>query len=199
MPTQVKTHLFPVSVRWVGGKVTCAAVDGMQELPVATPPEFNGGVEGVRSPEDLLVASAATCFTVTMVSAATASSERWAKRPYVRRKSPTGTSRFRAIGDPPDAVATLGEREVARLDRQPDDLRRLRRRVAPTGRAGAEHVKEAKAFDLRGAGDLLRGSVRQARQHTVRRATDDGACRSGAVPKGRREDRAAKDERPAKV
>ena len=70
MPTQVKTHLFPVSVRWVGGKVTCAAIDGKQELSVATPPEFNGGVEGVWSPEDLLVASAATCFTVTMVSAA---------------------------------------------------------------------------------------------------------------------------------
>ena len=70
MPTQVKTHLFPVSVKWMGGKVTCASVDGKQELAVATPPEFHGGVEGVWSPEDLFVAAAATCFTVTLVSAA---------------------------------------------------------------------------------------------------------------------------------
>ena len=32
----------------------------------ATPPEFGSGVEGVWSPEDLLVASAATCFAVTL-------------------------------------------------------------------------------------------------------------------------------------
>ena len=70
MPTQAKTHRFPVAVRWVGGKVTCATVEGKQELAVATPTEFHGGVEGVWSPEDLLVASAATCFTVTLVSAA---------------------------------------------------------------------------------------------------------------------------------
>jgi len=70
VPTQVKSHRFPVDVRWVGGKLTCAAVDGKPELAVATPPEFKGGVEGVWSPEDLLVASAATCFTVTLVSAA---------------------------------------------------------------------------------------------------------------------------------
>lgn len=69
MTTQIKTHRFPVAVRWMGGKVTCATVDGKPELSVATPPEFQGGVEGVWSPEDLLVASAATCFTVTMVSA----------------------------------------------------------------------------------------------------------------------------------
>jgi organic hydroperoxide reductase OsmC/OhrA len=70
VPIQVKSHRFPVDVRWVGGKLTCAAVDGKPELAVATPPEFKGGVEGVWSPEDLLVASAATCFTVTLVSAA---------------------------------------------------------------------------------------------------------------------------------
>ncbi len=70
MPTEIKTHRFPVGVRWLNGRVTCAAVDGKPELTVATPPEFRGGVEGVWSPEDLLVASVATCFTVTLVSIA---------------------------------------------------------------------------------------------------------------------------------
>lgn len=70
MATQIKTHQFPVSVRWLGGRMTCATVDGKPELPVATPPEFRGGVEGVWSPEDLLVASAETCFTVTLVAIA---------------------------------------------------------------------------------------------------------------------------------
>lgn len=70
MSTQMKRHVFPVSIRWLGGRMTCAAVDGKPELPVATPPEFRGGVEGVWSPEDLLVASAATCFTVTLVAIA---------------------------------------------------------------------------------------------------------------------------------
>lgn len=35
-------------------------------LEVATPPEFRGGIAGVWSPEDLLVASTATCFAVTL-------------------------------------------------------------------------------------------------------------------------------------
>ena len=70
MRTETKTHRFPVDVRWLSGRVTCAAVTGKPELPVATPPEFRGGVEGVWSPEDLLVASAATCLTVTLVSVA---------------------------------------------------------------------------------------------------------------------------------
>jgi organic hydroperoxide reductase OsmC/OhrA len=50
--------------------MTCAAVSGKPALTVATPPEFRGGVEGVWSPEDLLVASAATCFAVTLVAIA---------------------------------------------------------------------------------------------------------------------------------
>ncbi len=37
---------------------------------MATPPEFKGGVEGVWSPEDLLVGSVASCFAVTLVAVA---------------------------------------------------------------------------------------------------------------------------------
>ncbi len=64
----LKTHRFPVDVRWLEGKLTVASVPGKQELQVATPPEFQGGVEGVWSPEDLFVGAVATCYTVTLVS-----------------------------------------------------------------------------------------------------------------------------------
>lgn len=64
--TRAKEFRFPVAVEWKGGPRTIATIDGKPDLPVATPPEFGSGVEGVWSPEDLLVASAATCFAVTL-------------------------------------------------------------------------------------------------------------------------------------
>ncbi len=66
----VKALRFPVSVRWRGGRLTGLSAVGKPDLEVATPPEFRGGVAGVWSPEDLLVASAATCFAVTLVAIA---------------------------------------------------------------------------------------------------------------------------------
>ena len=65
-----KTYRFPASVRWLSGRLTQVSVAGKHGLRVATPPEFRGGVEGVWSPEDLLVASAASCFAVTLVAVA---------------------------------------------------------------------------------------------------------------------------------
>jgi organic hydroperoxide reductase OsmC/OhrA len=66
----LKTHRFPVDVRWLEGKLTVAAIPGKEPLRVATPPEFQGGIEGVWSPEDLFVGAVATCYTVTLISAA---------------------------------------------------------------------------------------------------------------------------------
>jgi organic hydroperoxide reductase OsmC/OhrA len=66
----VKALRFPVSVRWRGGRLTGLSAAGKPDLEVATPPEFRGGVTGVWSPEDLLVASTATCFAVTLVAIA---------------------------------------------------------------------------------------------------------------------------------
>ncbi|HSL65051.1 MAG TPA: OsmC family protein [Gaiellaceae bacterium] len=63
-----KEFRFPVAVRWGGGKRVVASVAGKPELEVATPPEFKGGFEGLWSPEDALVAAAATCFGVTLVA-----------------------------------------------------------------------------------------------------------------------------------
>ena len=68
--TTAKTYRFPVEIHWLGERLTRAHVPGKAPLVVATPPEFRGGVDGVWSPEDLLVASAASCFTVTLVGIA---------------------------------------------------------------------------------------------------------------------------------
>jgi organic hydroperoxide reductase OsmC/OhrA len=70
MSASVKAYDFPLSVRWIAGRRTIAAVPGKDDLEVATPPEFKGGVEGVWSPEDLLVGSVASCFAVTFVAVA---------------------------------------------------------------------------------------------------------------------------------
>ena len=70
MNATTKTYDFPVSVRWLAGKRTVASVAGKEDLEVATPPEFKGGVEGVWSPEDLLVGSVASCFAVTFAGMA---------------------------------------------------------------------------------------------------------------------------------
>jgi organic hydroperoxide reductase OsmC/OhrA len=68
MTTDAKAYDFPLSVRWTSGRRTVVSVPGKDDLEVATPPEFKGGVEGVWSPEDLLVASVASCFAVTMLA-----------------------------------------------------------------------------------------------------------------------------------
>jgi organic hydroperoxide reductase OsmC/OhrA len=70
MSATAKTYDFPVGVRWLAGKRTVVSVRGKDDLEVATPPEFKGGVEGVWSPEDLFVGSVASCFTVTLVGIA---------------------------------------------------------------------------------------------------------------------------------
>jgi organic hydroperoxide reductase OsmC/OhrA len=68
--TVLKDHRFPVAVHWAGGRLTHVFATGKPDLEVATPPEFRGGIPGVWSSEDLLVASAATCFAVTLAAEA---------------------------------------------------------------------------------------------------------------------------------
>jgi organic hydroperoxide reductase OsmC/OhrA len=70
MITSAKDYDFPLTVRWISGRRTVASVHGKRDLEVATPPEFKGGVEGVWSPEDLLVASVGSCFAVTLLAVA---------------------------------------------------------------------------------------------------------------------------------
>jgi organic hydroperoxide reductase OsmC/OhrA len=68
----VKAHRFPVSVHRVAGRLTRASAEGKPDLQVATPPEFRGGIAGVWSPEDLLVASVSACYSVTLAAVAEA-------------------------------------------------------------------------------------------------------------------------------
>jgi peroxiredoxin-like protein len=63
-----KDYRYRARVDWEGDRLTSVTSTGKPELEVATPPEFKGGVAGIWSPEDLLVASAASCFTVTLVA-----------------------------------------------------------------------------------------------------------------------------------
>ncbi len=65
-----KDFRYKVAVDWEGDRITNVTSPDKPELTVATPPEFKNGVEGVWSPEDLLVASAASCFAVTLVAVA---------------------------------------------------------------------------------------------------------------------------------
>jgi organic hydroperoxide reductase OsmC/OhrA len=61
---------FPVDAHWSDGRVTRVAAPGKRPLAVATPAQFHDGVEGLWSPEDLLVASVATCYALTLVGIA---------------------------------------------------------------------------------------------------------------------------------
>jgi organic hydroperoxide reductase OsmC/OhrA len=65
-----KDFRYKVAVDWEGDRITTVTSPDKPQLTVATPPEFKNGIEGVWSPEDLLVASAASCFAVTLVAVA---------------------------------------------------------------------------------------------------------------------------------
>ncbi len=65
-----REFLFPVALEWPGGRRVVAHAEGKPPVEIATPPEFRDGIEGVWSPEDLLVAATASCFMVTFVAAA---------------------------------------------------------------------------------------------------------------------------------
>ena len=106
-----KTYRFPVDVRWLEGKLTVATVPGKEPLEVATPPEFQGGHEGVWSPEDLFVGAVASCFTVTLISAAR------------RRHVPLRGLEVRSFGDvsrrPDGRFGFVGVELVVELETEP--------------------------------------------------------------------------------
>jgi organic hydroperoxide reductase OsmC/OhrA len=66
---RAKEFRFPVELELTGDRLTRVSAVGGPELEVAVPPEF-GGPGGYWSPEDLLAASAATCFAVTFARVA---------------------------------------------------------------------------------------------------------------------------------
>ena len=115
MTATAKVYDFPLSIRWLSGRRTVASVHGKDDLEIATPPEFNGGVDGVWSPEDLLVASIGSCFTVTLLAVAE------------RRGIP--------------AARTGGRRQRSRHSAQQRPIR-LHRGGRPRGRRNGRRVRE---------------------------------------------------------
>ncbi len=66
----VREHRFPVDVSWNGGMRVTGWVQGKPLLPLATPLELHGSDPERFSPEDLLVAAAASCLAVTIAALA---------------------------------------------------------------------------------------------------------------------------------
>lgn len=65
------THLYPVSLKWDSqrqGILSSEEVTG--HIKVATPPEFDGGMQGIWSPEHLFVAAISSCLMTTFLAIA---------------------------------------------------------------------------------------------------------------------------------
>lgn len=60
-----KTYVFPAVVEWLAGRTVSARVTGKQHVAIGPPVELGGPDPVVWSPEDLLVASTASCLAVT--------------------------------------------------------------------------------------------------------------------------------------
>lgn len=65
-----KEFHFPLTVEWTEGRRVAARVDGKDAIEIAPPPVFRGTDPTTWSPEDFLVASAASCLAVTFTGLA---------------------------------------------------------------------------------------------------------------------------------
>ncbi len=72
LDTQIMTnHSYEVNISWDSqrkGTLSSPVLD--ESIEVATPPEFNGGMEGIWSPEHLFVASVSSCLMTTFLAIA---------------------------------------------------------------------------------------------------------------------------------
>ena len=65
-----KSHRYGIRTEWHEGRRVSLESPGKPPLEVALPSDFENGVPGVWSPEELLIASLATCFELTMIAVA---------------------------------------------------------------------------------------------------------------------------------
>ena len=65
-----KEFHFPLSVAWIGERRVAAQVAGKPAIEIAPPPVFRGTDPTAWSPEDFLVAAAASCLAVTFTGLA---------------------------------------------------------------------------------------------------------------------------------
>lgn len=64
-------HEYHVDLDWKEGRIgTLSSPELDDKIEVATPPQFDSGVEGIWSPEHLFVSSVSSCFMTTFVAIA---------------------------------------------------------------------------------------------------------------------------------
>jgi organic hydroperoxide reductase OsmC/OhrA len=63
-----ESHTYEVKIDWTHDRIGDLIIEDKPTVQIATPPEFEGGIPGIISPEDLFVASAATCMMTTFVT-----------------------------------------------------------------------------------------------------------------------------------
>ena len=64
-------HNYNVNLQWMEGRIGSIHSPELNEkITVATPPEFEGGVPGIWSPEHLFTASVVSCFMTTFLAIA---------------------------------------------------------------------------------------------------------------------------------
>lgn len=63
-------HYYEVAVKWDRDRIGMLNSPTLQDLQVATPPEFPKGVPGIWSPEHLFVSAANSCLMTTFLSIA---------------------------------------------------------------------------------------------------------------------------------
>lgn len=64
-------HLYRVDIAWKEGRIGMMSSPELEDqIEVATPPQFDGGVEGIWSPEHLFISSVSSCFMTTFVAIA---------------------------------------------------------------------------------------------------------------------------------
>lgn len=64
-------HNYQVSLQWKEAKKGVMSAPGLeQKIEVVTPPEFDGGIPGIWSPEHLFTASVLSCFMTTFLAIA---------------------------------------------------------------------------------------------------------------------------------
>lgn len=64
-------HKYNVNLSWKEGRIGILRSPELnEEIEIATPPDFDGGVEGIWSPEHLFLSSVSSCFMTTFTAIA---------------------------------------------------------------------------------------------------------------------------------
>ena len=67
----MEAHTYNVDVKWVADRIgEVSSPELLNDIDVATPPEFPKGVEGVWSPEHFFTAAVNSCFMTTFLAVA---------------------------------------------------------------------------------------------------------------------------------